>query len=294
MSKSAVLEDSFKTCSSNLAFDLSEDSFALFPFSNDNITRLEVLSFIVKLAGFSSLILVTFNNSKLNVRLFPLSIVLVPLNKPFMNSDDSITISDELYKVDNEKALWLPSEMFSNIKPIGSELSAVAAIGGLKNSYIFQGEDPDYIPLIQNLKSVKTGQKIGLGENAVFSLPHAEGLTLEYHLLTNGIIGYNEHGQLKQLFKKKNLNKIEEFDPMDVEHKTYEIITSSTNHEAAETPPAQNKTDNERENQVIRMKATSNIERGEEICSSCGSTRFRPQEGCHGGICLDCGETTCG
>ena len=205
-----------------------------------------------------------------------------------------ITISDELYKVDNEKALWLPSEMFSNIKPIGSELSAVAAIGGLKNSYIFQGEDPDYIPLIQNLKSVKTGQKIGLGENAVFSLPHAEGLTLEYHLLTNGIIGYNEHGQLEQLFKKKNLNKIEEFDPMDVEHKTYEIITSSTNHEAAETPPAQNKTDNERENQVIRMKATSNIERGEEICSSCGSTRFRPQEGCHGGICLDCGETTCG
>lgn len=198
-----------------------------------------------------------------------------------------VTISDELYGADNEGAWWLPSEMFSNIKPIGSELSAVAAIGGLKNSYIFQGEDPNYIALIQNLKSVKTGQKIGLGENAVFSLPHAEGLTLEYHLLTNGIIGYNEHSQLEQLVRKKNLTRIEEFDPMDVESKNYEILSPPTS--------ADTKTDNtKKEDKIIKMKATSNIDSGEEICISCGSTRVRHSEGCHGIICIDCGENTCG
>lgn len=177
-----------------------------------------------------------------------------------------LTISDELYEDKNGVRYWLPEEEFAGIKPIGAELSAKTAISGLKSSYIFQGENPPYINLIINLKSVRTGKQVNIGKNAVFSLDHAEGMALEYHLLSNGVIGYDKNDRLEQIVQKKDLKRIE-FNPLDLRAKKYDIVE-------------------------IEMRATGNIERGEYLCPDCGSENIEHKEGCD--ICIDCGYSHCG
>lgn len=179
-------------------------------------------------------------------------------------------MSDDLMK-DEETGwcYWVPKECFLTIQPIGSGLNSEVQQSGLEKSYILQSEDPPYVKLIRNLKSVKGDAPIGFGETRVDSISHAVGIIWEYHFLRHGIVGYDEYGNLVQLVRKKELKPVSQ--------EMLEGIQSTSEGESID-------------NEKLKIRVRENIDEGVRYCESCG-TKLVYQEGCvH---CPGCGGGTC-
>ncbi|MEW5950825.1 MAG: adenosylcobalamin-dependent ribonucleoside-diphosphate reductase [Elusimicrobia bacterium] len=90
-----------------------------------------------------------------------------------------------------------PFQFFTNIPPLGTEISGLTALVGiLLSKYLEAGGDP--VKIIKHLNSVKGDRPWGFGENKVNSIPHAIAIALRDHLKKTGILtSDNESGENK-------------------------------------------------------------------------------------------------
>ncbi|MBI3564464.1 MAG: hypothetical protein HY079_04630, partial [Elusimicrobia bacterium] len=78
-----------------------------------------------------------------------------------------------------------PLQMFTNIPPLGTEISGLTSLVGiLISKYLAEGGDP--MNLLKHLNSVKGDRPIGLGPSRVDSIPHAIAIALRAHLKKTG------------------------------------------------------------------------------------------------------------
>lgn len=78
-----------------------------------------------------------------------------------------------------------PTKMFTNISPVGTEISGLtAAIGILLSKYLEYGGDPSKV--IKHLNSIKGDRPVGFGPKRVDSIPHAISKALRDHLIKTG------------------------------------------------------------------------------------------------------------
>ena len=90
-----------------------------------------------------------------------------------------------------------PYQIFSNIPPLGTEISALTSLVGiLLSKYLAEGGDP--IRIFKHLNSVKGDRPMGLGDNRVNSIAHAISIALRQHLKKTGwLTGDNEAEKAK-------------------------------------------------------------------------------------------------
>ncbi len=90
-----------------------------------------------------------------------------------------------------------PFQFFTNIPPLGTEISGLTALVGiLLSKYLEAGGDP--LKIIKHLNSVKGDRPWGFGENKVNSIPHAIAIALRDHLKKTGFLNpENENGETK-------------------------------------------------------------------------------------------------
>lgn len=78
-----------------------------------------------------------------------------------------------------------PYRFFTNIPPVGTEISGLTSIMGiLLSKYLEAGGDP--MRIIKHLNSVKGDRPYGLGVNRTNSIPHAIAKALRMHLMKTG------------------------------------------------------------------------------------------------------------
>jgi ribonucleoside-diphosphate reductase alpha chain len=78
-----------------------------------------------------------------------------------------------------------PYQVFSNIPPLGTEISALTSLVGiLLSKYLAEGGDP--VKILKHLNSVKGDKPVGFGDNRVNSIAHAIALALRQHLKKTG------------------------------------------------------------------------------------------------------------
>jgi len=74
-----------------------------------------------------------------------------------------------------------PFQIFTNLPPLGTELSGLTALVGiLLSKYLENGGDP--VRILKHLNSIKGDKPFGFGENRVNSIPHAIAIALRDHL----------------------------------------------------------------------------------------------------------------
>ena len=90
-----------------------------------------------------------------------------------------------------------PYQVFSNLPPLGTEISALTSLVGiLLSKYFAEGGDP--VRIIKHLNSVKGDKPIGFGENRVNSVAHAIAIALRQHLKKTGWLTEAEDAVQKQ------------------------------------------------------------------------------------------------
>lgn len=78
-----------------------------------------------------------------------------------------------------------PYQMFTNIPPLGTEISGLTSLVGiLLSKYFAEGGDP--VRVLKHLNCVKGDRPSGFGENRVDSIPHAISIALRQHLKKTG------------------------------------------------------------------------------------------------------------
>ena len=78
-----------------------------------------------------------------------------------------------------------PHQVFTNLPPLGTEISGLTSlIGILLSKYLQAGGDP--IRVLKHLNAVKGDRPIGFGENRINSIPHAIATVLRHHLKKMG------------------------------------------------------------------------------------------------------------
>ena len=78
-----------------------------------------------------------------------------------------------------------PYQVFANIPPLGTEISALASVVGiLLSKYLAQGGDP--VRILNHLNSVKGDRPVGVGAKRIDSIPHAISVVLREHLEKTG------------------------------------------------------------------------------------------------------------
>jgi len=84
-----------------------------------------------------------------------------------------------------------PYQVFTNIPPLGTEISGLTAlIGILLSKYLTEGGDP--IKVIKHLNSVKGDRPMGLGENRINSIAHGIAIALRSHLKRTGMLSADQ------------------------------------------------------------------------------------------------------
>ncbi len=84
-----------------------------------------------------------------------------------------------------------PSQIFTNMPPLGTEISGLTSlIGILLSKYLEEGGDP--VKIIKHLNSIKGDRPMGLGDNRVNSIAHGIALALRSHLKRTGIISSDQ------------------------------------------------------------------------------------------------------
>jgi ribonucleoside-diphosphate reductase alpha chain len=80
-----------------------------------------------------------------------------------------------------------PTKVFTNISPIGTEISGLTtALGIMLSKYLENDGDP--IKLIKHLNSIKGDKPLGLGPNRVDSIPHGISKVIRKHLTKTGML----------------------------------------------------------------------------------------------------------
>jgi ribonucleoside-diphosphate reductase alpha chain len=80
-----------------------------------------------------------------------------------------------------------PYQVFANIPPLGTEISALTSVVGIMLSkYLAEGGDP--LRVLKHLNSVKGDRAIGFGSGRVHSIAHGISLALRQHLKKTGWI----------------------------------------------------------------------------------------------------------
>lgn len=80
-----------------------------------------------------------------------------------------------------------PYQVFTNIPPLGTEISGLTSLVGiLLSKYFEEGGDPTRI--LKHLNSVKGDRPVGFGENRINSIAHAIAVALRSHLKRTGWI----------------------------------------------------------------------------------------------------------
>ena len=185
-----------------------------------------------------------------------------------------VTMVGDFWEDNKGKVYIIPSKMFQNMKPLGTEGSAEFAQSGLDRTGRLQSKDVSWAETIKELKSV-TGNKIrGVGPSRINSPSHGVGIALEHYCLSTGIVDYEKiknedgtekfSGNLVDCFSKKDLKKI-----VDKER-----ITKLRN-----SIP---KVKGEQEHRLYE-----NIHERFE-CPECHCIEFHKESGCSDPICNDC------
>ncbi len=93
-----------------------------------------------------------------------------------------------------------PYQIFTNIPPLGTEISGLTAlIGILMSKYFEEGGEP--LNIIKHLNSVKGDRPVGFGENRVNSIAHAISIGLRSHLKRTGWINSGEKQDKLELWE---------------------------------------------------------------------------------------------
>ncbi|MCG2724889.1 MAG: hypothetical protein L6420_01310, partial [Elusimicrobia bacterium] len=93
-----------------------------------------------------------------------------------------------------------PYQIFTNIPPLGTEISGLTAlIGILMSKYFEEGGEP--LKVIKHLNSVKGDRPVGFGENRVNSIAHAISIGLRSHLKRTGWIDSDEKEDKLELWE---------------------------------------------------------------------------------------------
>ncbi|MBU2530401.1 MAG: hypothetical protein KKD35_05120, partial [Elusimicrobia bacterium] len=93
-----------------------------------------------------------------------------------------------------------PYQIFTNIPPLGTEISGLTAlIGILMSKYFEEGGEP--MNIIKHLNSVKGDRPVGFGENRVNSIAHAISIGLRSHLKRTGWINSDEKKDKLELWE---------------------------------------------------------------------------------------------
>ncbi len=80
-----------------------------------------------------------------------------------------------------------PFQIFTNLPPLGTEISGLTALVGiLLSKYLEAGGDP--VRILKHLNSIKGDRPFGFGENRVNSIPHAIAIALKNHLKKRNIL----------------------------------------------------------------------------------------------------------
>lgn len=84
-----------------------------------------------------------------------------------------------------------PFQIFTNIPPLGTEISGLTALVGiLLSKYLENGGDP--VRILKHLNSIKGDRPYGFGENRVNSIPHAIAIALRNHLKKRNMLSEDE------------------------------------------------------------------------------------------------------
>ena len=93
-----------------------------------------------------------------------------------------------------------PFQIFTNLPPLGTEISGLTAlIGILLSKYLENGGDP--VRILKHLNSVKGDKPYGFGENRVNSIPHAIAIALKNHLKKRNMITENADNTTLELWQ---------------------------------------------------------------------------------------------
>lgn len=80
-----------------------------------------------------------------------------------------------------------PFQIFTNIPPLGTEISGLTALVGiLLSKYLEQDGDP--VRILKHLNSIKGDKPFGFGENRVNSIPHAISIALRNYLRKKNLV----------------------------------------------------------------------------------------------------------
>lgn len=80
-----------------------------------------------------------------------------------------------------------PYQIFTNIPPLGTEISGLTSLVGiLLSKYLAEGGDP--LRILKHLNSIKGDKAIGFGDNRIDSIAHAISVVLRQHLKKTGWI----------------------------------------------------------------------------------------------------------
>lgn len=101
-----------------------------------------------------------------------------------------------------------PYQVFTNIPPLGTEISALTSLVGiLLSKYFAEGGDP--LKILKHLNSVKGDKPIGFGENRINSVAHAISVALRQHLKKTGWLTDGEDAAQKSKLEGLALPKTE-------------------------------------------------------------------------------------
>ena len=80
-----------------------------------------------------------------------------------------------------------PYQIFTNIPPLGTEISGLTSLVGiLLSKYLAEGGDP--VRILKHLNSIKGDKSTGFGDNRIDSIAHAISIVLRQHLKKTGWI----------------------------------------------------------------------------------------------------------
>jgi ribonucleoside-diphosphate reductase alpha chain len=101
-----------------------------------------------------------------------------------------------------------PYQVFTNIPPLGTEISALTSLVGiLLSKYLAEGGDP--LKILKHLNSVKGDKPLGFGEAKVNSIAHAISIAMRQHLKKTGWLSEGEDGAKKEPLEVVALPKAE-------------------------------------------------------------------------------------
>ena len=101
-----------------------------------------------------------------------------------------------------------PYQVFTNIPPLGTEISALTSLVGiLLSKYFAEGGDP--LKVLKHLNSVKGDKPVGFGENRINSVAHAISVALRQHLKKTGWLTNGEDAAQKSKLEGLALPKAE-------------------------------------------------------------------------------------